>query len=58
MIKCGQCGKDTSYEDSWNWTELGVTTSFCSRECLNKWVIANRDEEVTLSATYKIPDEE
>ena len=42
MIECEKCGKIISYEDSWNWTELGVTTSFCSNECLNKWIQKTR----------------
>ena len=38
MIKCEQCGKEVDDDDLWEWTEKLVTTCFCSRDCMDKWI--------------------
>jgi hypothetical protein len=54
---CDKCGKEINNGDLWEWTEHGVTTSFCSRECLIKW--SQKDRLIKkVTVTYKNLDEE
>ena len=52
MIKCEQCGKEVNDDKLWELTILGVTTYFCSNECLNKWYSVNETETITVTAKY------
>lgn len=45
MIKCDKCGKEISYDNSWEWSEAGVSNYFCSKACLDKWLLAIRAKD-------------
>jgi len=42
---CEQCGKETDYVEWWEWTIDGIANYFCSKECLDKWLLAIRAKD-------------
>jgi hypothetical protein len=45
MIKCEQCDKEVNDDDLWEWDEAGNINYFCSKECLDKWLLAIRAKD-------------
>ncbi len=59
MIRCDECDKEIISDSWWVRQELGTTNVFCSKECLDKWIVAKRGKEISgISLGYKKLDDE